>query len=118
MIGPGVLHCSSSVFQVSTFHSPVGSKNKSACRPVSRHRPVVCGTSGVWGSGQSGLATSRKQKRGQCGRRRRTVVQCEADGAKGFEIYAGESSSENGSKNSPSTVSEIADAGQSPGKMN
>jgi monovalent cation:proton antiporter-2 (CPA2) family protein len=30
------------------------------------------------------------------------------------ESYAGESSSENGSKNSPSSVSEIADAGQSP----
>ncbi|KAG0562230.1 hypothetical protein KC19_9G128300 [Ceratodon purpureus] len=127
MIGSGMLDCRSSILQVSSLHSPVlpslGSKKSIAFSrattrgTVSRPIPqVVCGTSGLWGSGQSGLAAFRKQKRVQCGRKKiwrgRVRVQCEADGSQGLENVAAESSSGNGSSKSPSIASEVGEAAE------
>ena len=130
MIGSGMLDCRSSILQVSSLHSPVlpslGSKKSIAFSrattrgTVSRPIPqVVCGTSGLWGSGQSGLAAFRKQKRVQCGRKKiwrgRVRVQCEADGSQGLENVAAESSSGNGSSKSPSIASEVGEAAEAAG---
>lgn len=82
---------------------------------MSGHSPVISGTRGVLGSGQSGLAALRKQKRLQCGgdknRKWRIVVQCEADGANGVENSPDASSHENGRNNGVPIASEVADAG-------
>lgn len=132
MIGLGMVDCRSSILQVSSLHSPLlpslGSKKGIARLPGNRATtrasvsrtipPKLCGTSGVWGSGQSGLAAFRKQKRVQCGGkelgRGRVLVQCEADANQGLENVAAESTSDNGSSKSPSIASEVSDAVQSP----
>jgi hypothetical protein len=134
MIGLGMVDCRSSILQVSSLHSPLlpslGSKKGIARLPGNRATtrasvsrtipPKLCGTSGVWGSGQSGLAAFRKQKRVQCGGKKigrgRVLVQCEADANQGLENVAAESTSDNGSSKSPSIASEVSDAVQSPGK--